>query len=159
MSRIITQGLEGGIIRSFGLAEEYLRVCPENIRDKKFGGWPVWQQLLHAFTAVDFFLPPTGGTPEPSGIDPDVARLKSTPATPMSKLALEDLLSKTQDKVAKYIAAMDDAKLAQKHEALSSYFGRDVSQAEALALIASHTMYHLGSCDAALREHGLPGVF
>lgn len=159
MSRVITQSIEGSITHAFGMVEEFLRVCPENIRDKKFGGWPVWQQILHAVSSVDFFLPPSAGSTEAPGFDPEVAQLKTTPATPMPKLALEDLLSKTQDKVKKYLATMDDAKLAQKHESLSSYFGRDVIQAEALGLIASHTMYHLGSCDAALREHGLPGVF
>ena len=31
--------------------------------------------------------------------------------------------------------------------------------AATLVMLASHTDYHIGSCDAALRDHGLPGVF
>lgn len=159
MSRVIVQSLEGNVLHAFALAEEFLRVCPDNIRDKKFGGWPLWQQLFHPFASLDFFLRPDGAAEAPSPFAPGVAELKETPAEAPQKALLEDYMGKTRAMVKEYIAALDDAALAKKNEGLSRRMGRDISHAGTIALIASHTMYHLGSCDAALREHGLPGVF
>lgn len=159
MSRVLVQSLEGNVLHAFALAEEFLRVCPENIRDKKFGGWPVWQQLFHPFASIDFFVRPEGAAEEAGPFAPGVGELKETPAEPAAKLVLEDFISKAQDKVRKYIDSLDDAALGQKNAGLSARMGRDFTHAATLALIASHTMYHLGCCDAALREHGLPGVF
>ncbi|MDL2290755.1 DinB family protein [Desulfovibrio sp. OttesenSCG-928-F20] len=159
MSRTITQSLEGGITHAFALSEEFLRVCPENIRDKKFGGWPVWQQLFHPFASIDFFLRPAGAPEAASPFAPGVAELKQSPEQAPAKLVLEEYISACQALVKEYVASLDDAALAQKNEGLSQRIGRDMTHAATLALIASHTMYHLGCCDAALREHGLPGVF
>jgi len=159
MSRIITQSLEGNVLHAFGLAEEFLRICPENIRDKKFGGWPVWQQLFHPFSSIDFFLRPAGAPESASPFPPAVGELKESPAQAPAKLVLEDYISQVEARVKEYVSSLNDDMLKQKNEGLSQRIGHEMTHASTLALIASHTMYHIGCCDAALREHGLPGVF
>ena len=159
MSKIITQSLEGGVMHAFSLANEFIKVCPDTIWGKKVGGWPVWQQLFHTFGAIDFFLRDADAAEEPPVFGEGVTELKVSPAEAPSKDKVREYIEKKQAQVQAYAAKLDDAALAEKHEGLSKRFGRDVTHAGTLALIASHTMYHLGSCDAALRENGLPGVF
>ena len=49
--------------------------------------------------------------------------------------------------------------LAKKDEALSAGMGAEATNAMAVSMLAGHIFYHLGSCDAALRDNGLEGVF
>ena len=159
MSKVITESLAGGVQHAFALSNQFVDVCPEEVWGKTFGKWPVWQQLFHAYAAVDFFLRSADASPETSIFPDGVGDLKTTMDDAPAKLIIKDYFAQAQKRVNDYIATLDDAKLAQKHEGLSARFGRDVTHAANVALIASHTMYHLGCCDAALRESGLPGVF
>ena len=159
MSRIIVQSLEGSIQHAFGLVNEFLKVCPETVWAKKFGGWPVWQQVYHTFAVIDFFLPEQDAAPEAPLFASDVVKLKVTPPETPEKNVIQTLVAKAQTRAGAYAASLDDDALVQKNEGLSARFGREVTHAGTLALIGGHTMYHLGSCDAALREQGLPGVF
>lgn len=159
MSKVITQSLSDNIMHAFTLVNEFLKVCPEAVWGKTFGGWPVWQQLFHAFAFVDVFLRAADAEPELPLFEPGVAELKDSPLEPPAKLLIKEYIEKAQERVRLYAANLDDASLAGKNEGLGLRFGRDMTHAATLALIASHTMYHLGGCDAALREEGLPGVF
>lgn len=159
MSRVIVQSLEGGIRHAFGLSNEFVKVCPGDLWGKKFAAWPVWQQLFHSFASVDFFLRAAGAAEEPPLFQPGVAELKETPLDVPAKLLVQEFMEKAQKRVLDFAATLDDASLGLKHEGLSSRAGREFTNAGVLALIASHTMYHLGCCDAALRDQGLPGVF
>lgn len=159
MSRILVQSIEGGVFHAFSLCNEFLKACPEKVFAAKFGGWPVWQQLFHSFASIDFFLRPDGAPEEAPLFKPGVAELKEGPAEAPAKEVVLEFMEKAQKRVQEYAAGLDDAALALKNEGLSGRIGRDMTHAATLALIGSHTMYHLGSCDAALRENGLPGVF
>lgn len=159
MAKAITQGLEDTIMHAFGLVNEFIKVCPDTIWSKKFGAWPVWQQIFHPFASIDFFLRPIDAQPEPDLFAPGIAELKISLNDAPSKDMIKAYVEKAQARVAQYIAGLDDAALAAKNEGLSARFNREVNHARTLGLIASHTMYHLGCCDAALREEGIPGVF
>ena len=113
MSRDIVTAVQAPFLNAFALLERYIDVCPEEIWREKNGGWPVWQQIYHALTALDFFVGQVG-----------------TPSD-----------------------------LAVREPRLSAVFGSDVPHGAIVGMLASHTLYHVGSCDAALRDHGLKGVF
>ena len=57
------------------------------------------------------------------------------------------------------VARLTDADLTRIQERVSKKIGRELTYGAIMVMLASHTTYHLGSCDAALRDHGLPGVF
>ena len=57
------------------------------------------------------------------------------------------------------VARLTDADLTHIQERVSKKIGRELTYGAIMVMLASHTTYHLGSCDAALRDHGLPGVF
>ena len=41
---------------SFSLLKQFIKICPKNIWEENFGGWPIWQQVYHALDAVNFFV-------------------------------------------------------------------------------------------------------
>lgn len=159
MANGITQGIAGGVMRSFSLMEAFVANCPDNIWNAPYGKWPVGQQVLHAYGAIDFFLRGPEDKEEETPFSEAVISLKEVPASAPAKEAASTYMAKCKARVEAYIASLDDAKLAEKHEGLSKRFGADMTHAATLSLIGSHNMYHLGSADAALRQNGLPGVF
>lgn len=159
MSKVITQSLEGGILHSFGLVNEFIKQCPDNIWGQQYGRWPVWQQLYHSFTVIDFFLRADGAAESAGFLPPAIGNLEVIGEKAPSKQAMQEYIEKAQEQVKTYVARLDDAALATKNAGLSARMGRDTTHAATLNLISAHTMYHLGSCDAALRQNGLPGVF
>jgi hypothetical protein len=159
MSAILRDSLLGAVRHAFDLMNEFTDRCPDAVWTEKFGGWPIWQQCYHCFSAVDFFLRQRG---EPAGdtlFPPDVGSLNEVSPESPSRQTVKDFILKEQAFVLRYAQALDDGALAEKNEGLSERIGRDMTHAGTLALIASHTMYHLGTCDAALRQRGLRGVF
>jgi hypothetical protein len=159
MSRIIVQSLEGSMQRGFGFVNQFFDVCPEAVWAKKFGGWPVWQQMYHCVVTIDLFLPEPNPAPSAPLFASGVAELKII-ATDTPKISvIKEFAAKALAGASAYAASLDDAALTLINEGIRTRFGREFTHAGTLALIASHTMYHLGSCDAALREQGLPGVY
>lgn len=159
MSKIIAQSLEGGVLHAFSLANEFVKICPDKIWAHAYGRWPVWQQLYHAFSAVDFFVRPKDAPESMKPVADGIGNLTEEATEAASKEIMQKFFGEAQAEASKYMAALDDAALAQKNEGLSARMGRDITHAGTIALLAAHTMYHLGACDAALRENGLPGVF
>jgi len=161
MANPIKDSLAASLARVFGLMDEFLKLCPEEIWAQHFGGWPVWRQFLHAFSAVDFFLRDenAAATAQPFGADADNLRVKDSAAPTPSKEKMREYMEATQKRVNDYLAALDDAALGQLNKGASARFRQEFTHAATIVLLAHHTMYHLGSCDAALRESGRPGVF
>lgn len=159
MTKIITQGLESNIKMTFSLLDKFIEVCPTDIWAKKFGGWPVWQQVYHALAAVDFFIKDLDEPSETALFGEEEANLSVSAKVTVDKAELKTLSAKMQRRISEYAASLTDAALTQNNAGLSARMNMPTTHASTLSLIAAHTLYHLGSCDAALREHGLSGVF
>jgi hypothetical protein len=159
VSSAIVHSLAGNLQFTFSLVDKFLENCPEDIWKENFGGWPVWQQLYHAFAAVDFFLRPKDAPAEDQPCDADVSGLKRVARETPDRGDIRDFIVRNQARVALYAGSLDDESLTRTSEGPSARMGREMSHAAVLALLGAHTMYHLGACDAALRQHGLPGVF
>ena len=161
MANPIKDSLAASIARVFGLTNEFLKVCPEEIWAQNFGGWPVWRQFLHSFSTVDFFLRDENAAEEtpPFGADAGNLRIKDCGAAVPGKETMREYVQTAQQRVNDYLGALDDAALARINQGASARLGRELNHAATVAMLISHTMYHLGSCDAALRESGRPGVF
>ncbi len=95
----------------------------------------------------------------PVPCDMDTLMLRAQDAPALGKAALTDYAATVKARVDNWIAGLEDADLARTNAVLSAKLGRETSYAATLVMLASHTDYHIGSCDAALRNHGLPGVF
>ena len=164
MSQAIINCQRAAFEHAYGLLVKFIEVCPEEIWKKKFGGWPVWQQVYHELACYQFFTLQDGETPEQGLYPPEVTNLQSTPnATPLKKDMLK-YASRMKAKADAYINALRDADLPSVNQGLTARMKsvgkpHEFSHAQTLTLLAGHTLYHLGSGDAALREHGLKGVF
>ncbi len=162
MSRAIVTNLQGAFNRSFGMLEQFIEVCPWDAWVKQFGGWPVWQQVYHAASSIDLFVLEEGGQPSPPLFEPEIGGLKKVPdeeLTAPPKAVMQEFAAAMKAKANAYIDGLSDADLAQKNPGLSARVKTDMTHAVTLAMMAGHAFYHLGACDAALRDQGLKGVF
>lgn len=159
MAREIVTAAQGPFLHAWGLLNAYVDACPDEIWAEKNGGWPVWQQIAHAVMVLDFFVLGEKDPLLPAPCDMDVLMLKTQGAPALGKAALREYAAAVKTRVDAWIAGLEDADLAGTNTALSAKLGRETSYAATLVMLASHTDYHIGSCDAALRDHDLPGVF
>lgn len=159
MSRAIVENQRGSFEFAFSLLHQFMDVCPDTIWNKKFGGWPIWQQVYHALNAMDFFIAAPDAESVKGLVSPEVGFLKVQGATPVSKADMKAFANLVKTAADGYMDALTDADLATLAEGATRRMGRETRHATVMALMVGHLFYHLGSCDAALRENGLTGVF
>ena len=160
MSRDIVAALEQPYQRAWGLLAQFMEVCPDAIWAETNGGWPVWQQVAHTVAVLNFFiLENDDDTFVPAPAELGVLMLKEQGQQVVSKEAMKAYGAAVKAAVDARVARLTDADLTRIQERVSKKIGRELSYGAVMVMLASHTMYHLGSCDAALRDHGLPGVF
>jgi hypothetical protein len=158
MVRNVTEALKAHFDMGWNLLTQIVDVCPEAVWTKKGGGYVFWQQLYHCFSAVNYFLLPKDGTAEPGPWGADVSGFKAEPTVTPGKEDLKAYAAKMKAVVDTWVAALDDAALSQNHEGFSARRGAPMSNATTLAIMSGHSMYHVGSCDAILRDNGEKGV-
>ena len=160
MSRAIVAELENPYQRAWSLMCQFMDVCPDEIWAETNGGWPVWQQVAHTVAVLNFFiLENDDDTIVPAPTEFGVLMLKEQGQQVVSKEAMKAYGATVKAAVDARVAMLTDADLTRIQERVSKKIGRDLSYGAVMVMLASHTTYHLGSCDAALRDHGLPGVF
>jgi uncharacterized damage-inducible protein DinB len=159
MSRAIVDTQRGSFDFAFSLMMQFVDVCPDALWNKKFGGWPIWQQVYHALSAVDFFIAAPGVELIKGLTPPEVGSLSVQGDTPVAKDAMRQFAAQVKAAADGYMSALTDADMPTKAEGASLRMKRETVHATVMALMIGHLLYHLGSCDAALRENGLKGVF
>ena len=160
MSRAIVAELENPYQRAWGLLCQFMDVCPDEIWAETNGGWPVWQQVAHTVAVLNFFiLENDDDTFVSAPAELGVLMLKEQGQQVVSKEAMKAYGATVKAAVDARVARLTDADLTLVQERVSKKIGRELSYGAVMVMLASHTTYHLGSCDAALRDHGLPGVF
>ena len=159
MSNATVTAQKGNFDFTFSLAIQFIDVCPDAIWQETFGGWPVWQQLYHGIAAINYLILDTGAQgdagPCPAGETLSAIADCAAPA----KADMKAYARAIKTSADAWIGTLNDAALPQKHEGASSRMQHDTSNAGIMVLLTSHLLYHLGACDAALRQHGLKGVF
>lgn len=140
---------------SLTLYGKFLEICPDEIWTKKFGGWPICQQCYHALWAAGMMMSSINGHQivEP---EPRFSLDSSNKAMPAKKDA-KGLLEGIKAAFSQLLGELENEALLQADKPLSKRLGRPVTNGEALELIVCHMQYHLGGCDAALRENNLEG--
>lgn len=159
MSQEIVKSLQAPFNYTSGMLKKFIEICPDNIWQEKSGGWPVWQQVYHALSATDFFISSSKQAPLEPPLNEEVANLGTAPQKAISRTEMTKLAQIMEERANKYFAGLTDNLLAKKDDVLSAGMGSDSTHALAVMMLCGHLLYHLGSCDAALRNHGLEGVF
>lgn len=148
-----------GLNFAFLLYGKFLDICPDEVWQEKFGGWAVGRQLYHGLSAGAHFLGSLGGAGAVADPCPACGDLSLADGPVPTRADTQALMRDIQAAVEKLAGELDDAQLLAKNEAASRMLGRETSNGAVLGLMASHMLYHLGACDAALRQRGLQGAF
>ena len=160
MSRAIVAELESPYQRAWDLMCKFMDVCPDEIWAETNGGWPVWQQVAHTVAVLNFFiLENDDDIIVPAPTEFGVLMLREQGQQMVSKEAMKAYGAAVKAAVDARVARLTDADLTHIQERVSKKIGRELTYGAIMVMLVSHTTYHLGSCDAALRDHGLPGVF
>ncbi len=159
MSNAIVHAQRGNFEFAFSLAMQFIETCPEEIWREKFGGWPVWQQMYHGLSATNFFIIPAGAESDPGPCPEGTSLSAVAECAAPTKTAMKLYAQKVKAAADAWIGSLNDAALPQIHEGASARMKREFSNAGIMVLLTGHLLYHLGGCDAALRQHGLKGVF
>ena len=146
--------------RFFELLKKQVEVCPQDLWTKKVGGYIFWQQQLHAVMCVGLiYVEENDDIAAEVGFSREVIMLSAEPSEEMSKEGLFILVEKVHKLAHTFMSSINDADLTKKHTVMSKTLGREMSNQNALIAMTRHCCYHLGCCDAILREHGIKGVY
>lgn len=145
--------------RFFSLLKQQVEVCPDDLWATKAGGSIFWQQLLHAFACIELYALPEGEPSRQTLYPRDVVMLSATPDRTMTKAEMYSLAADVKLLADAFIAGQTAATLTARHSGLSKALGRELTNQHALLGLVRHACYHLGSCDAVLRDHGIAGVY
>ena len=158
MSRAIVAELESPYQRAWDLMCKFMDVCPDEIWAETNGGWPVWQQVAHTVAVLNFFiLENDDDIIVPAPTEFGVLMLREQGQQMVSKEAMKAYGAAVKAAVDARVARLTDADLTHIQERVSKKIGRELTYGAIMVMLASHTTYLLGSCEAALRDHGLPG--
>lgn len=156
MANSFCQCYQNGLIFAFGHYEKFLEICNDEAWSEKAGGWTLAQQYYHGLMATNMLMASISGNPAQNP-NPEAGKLLEKPDVLPGKAQAAEFLANIKLAAAAMFEKLDDAALLLKNEEISKKFGSEVKNATVLELMASHLLYHLGSCDAELRDRNMPG--
>lgn len=158
MSDPVIQCFRDEFDRFFDLLEKQIENCPDDLWISKAGGYLVWQQFFHSLACTLLFA----GSEDvftSLGYSPQVIMLTHEANKAMTREQMQALAPKARQKAHAFFDGQSVATLTEKNEGLSKGLGREMTNQNAAIALIRHNCYHLGACDAVLRDNGLPGVY
>ena len=144
--------------RFFDMLGKQISICPDDLWNKKVGGYVFWQHLLHVIAIVELYALPEGQPSAQTLYERDVVMLSSTAQRVMSKEEMQSLAASMKKLAHTFIDAQSVSTLTDKNVRMSNAMGKELTNQHALIGLIRHACYHLGCCDAALRDNGIAGV-
>ena len=145
--------------RFHNLLVKQIEVCPDELWTEKVGGYVYWQQLFHVFASTEIFALPDGQASMQTLCPPEIAMLSKQPEMHLSKEQLKDFAAKMKILADSFFDSMSVDKLTLEHATMSKRMKAPKTNQNALMGLIRHANYHLGCCDAILRQHGIAGVY
>ncbi len=151
MERKVTDVMAQTISSQFMLVEADIKNCPDKLWEEKCGGDPYWEQIYHVLAGVYVMLNFPGDPAPVFPLSGEAGRLKGAVVTePHGKEVMLKYLEETRQYLINYFKRLDDSMIFTEKD----FFGRKLPLLAILAIVSSHILYHVGVCDAALRENG-----
>ncbi|MCL1915096.1 MAG: DinB family protein [Desulfovibrionaceae bacterium] len=147
--------------RFWAMMEKQVEICPEGLWGVKAGGYVYWQQIWHAMVIAELnaIEDPEVKALSVDKYSRDVALLSNTLAQAPAKAEILEEGGRIKKLAVGYYESLSVASLAMEHPALSKRLGKPHTRLHAALGTIRHLNYHIGACDAILRERGLPGVY
>ena len=154
MGREIIDRLHIHFNLSYKMLETHIGNCPDELWDVKAGGFVFWQQLLHAVTGLKFWTrPEKGDFIEPFSERNVYPELEKAPEGHVSKSEMRALFDETMRQVDGFFGDKDDEWLFADNAIYGKLKNFDIVEMQ-----IRHIQYHVGHCNAILRERDLPAV-
>jgi uncharacterized damage-inducible protein DinB len=139
---------------SYRMLQELIDKCPDELWDKKRGGYVFWQQILHALTGVNYWMRQSNE----QFVEPFEGKVlyPELESDPVDSLSREELKGYANE-----IAVMSEAFFEGKDDA---WFGSasvvydKINNMDIVFMLLRHIQYHTGHCDSILRESGFEAV-
>ncbi|MCL1889651.1 MAG: DinB family protein [Desulfovibrionaceae bacterium] len=147
--------------RFWAMMEKQVEICPEGLWGVKAGGYVYWQQIWHAMVIAELNAIEN---PEAKALSLDkysrgVALLSDTLDRVPSKAEILEEAGRIKKLAMAYYESLSLASLSKEHPAMSKRLGKPHTRLHAALSTIRHLNYHIGACDAVLRERGLTGVY
>lgn len=139
---------------SFAMLEKMIEKCPDDIWNEKKGGFVFWQQLLHAFTGINFWLRTNNEKfIEPFADKKVYPELDHDPENQLSKEDLTEYKNAVKEISGEFFTDKDDEWLGAK----SVIYGK-IKNLDVIFMQVRHIQYHVGHCNSILRENNREAV-
>ena len=109
MSHNIVQIQRGNFDFAHSLLLQFIDVCPQDLWVKKFGGWPLWQQVYHALAALEFFVAPVDAKLTKGLVPHEGSNLSSQGQEPVTKEAMQEFARQAKATADQYLETLTDA--------------------------------------------------
>ena len=147
--------------RFFALCLTQIEVCPEPLWQGSSGGFPFWQHHVHMYSCIEhMYVTPQFKISASLAFHPSQAVMLSKDSGPaVSKRDVLAYAATTKALALEFMGGLDMGQLTLRHDRMSAMLGKERTVQHAVIGLVRHVNYHLGCCDAVLREHGLAGVY
>ncbi|MDR2884538.1 MAG: hypothetical protein LBV09_05470 [Deferribacteraceae bacterium] len=151
----VTDIFRDSVLINLSLVDVVINNCSDELWEKKFGGDYYWAQVFHLIGGVSYFMGLVGQEglpmiPENTGTD-GILRKPSDPSLDHSKEKALAFNKEMMTAVAAAFDRLDDSTLFTPID----FYGNPTTHGGMYSLLAAHILYHIGACDAALRDNGL----
>ncbi|MDR1577971.1 MAG: DinB family protein [Deltaproteobacteria bacterium] len=157
MALAITDSLLKIVDDYFGVLDQFLKACPEDLWAETFANWPISQYFWHVLWINDRVLPGPNLV-NPAGATDDAALFKNK-LTAVSKAEVAKLWAAQKPQTVAFVNSLTEANQNQRNENIFQAIGVEWGNVYSVIKLHSHAFYHLGTFDAALRSRGLPGIY
>jgi hypothetical protein len=139
---------------SLEMLEKMIDQCPDELWTKINGGFPFWQQLLHAYVGIEFWTNPTYvGFSEPNFGKDITSDLDKTCKDYLTKEKLKNYSKQIRIKLNNYFDELNSQKLLESSSIWDKYSYCDVILGQ-----LRHIQYHVGHCNCILRQNNVEAV-
>lgn len=139
---------------SFEMLEKMIQQCPDDLWNEKKGGFVFWQQLLHAFTGINFWLREENKKfIEPFEDKKVYPELDHDPENNLTKEELTEYKNKVKEICDAFFQDKDDHWINS-----SSIIYDKIKNLDVIFMQIRHIQYHVGHCNSILRENNVQAV-
>jgi hypothetical protein len=139
---------------SFSMLEKMIETCPDDLWNEKKGGFVFWQQLVHAFTGINFWLRMNNEEfIEPFADKKVYPELEHEPENQLSKDDLTEYKNIVKEISNIFFSDKDDEWLGS-----SSIIYDKIKNLDVIFMQIRHIQYHVGHCNSILRENNREAV-
>ena len=145
--------------RFYDMLLTQIEICPDELWAVQEGGYPYWQQILHAVAITELYALPEGTAPRQKRYSMSVAMLSEATEDIMGKAELKALAEDVRQSVYTFLEGMTAEKLMAVNEKTTRLLKKETLYMNTLIALVRHLSYHIGCCDTILRYHGMKGVY